>query len=71
MNTVITTQGPTRWDNLSSQAYGTDFDYVEIMKANPGIILSAIIPSGKQVIIPLVQSTAQAIDPNNLPPWKQ
>ena len=68
---VIITQGQERWDSISYKAYGSDFDIKKIQDANKTIPLQAIIPSGTKVIIPLVDSTAEAIDVNNLPPWKQ
>ena len=71
MEIVIVTQGQKRWDSLSYEAYGNDFDFEKIQKANPTIPLMAIIPSGTSVIIPLVESTSEAVDPNNLPPWKR
>lgn len=68
---IIVTQGLERWDSLSYKAYGSDFDLKKIQDANKHIPLQAIIPSGTNVIIPLVDSTSEAIDVNNLPPWKQ
>jgi hypothetical protein len=71
MDIVVVTQGLKRWDSISYEAYGNDFDVDKIQKANPTIPLMAAIPSGTSIIIPLVESTTEAIDPNNLPPWKK
>lgn len=67
---VIVTQGLERWDSIAFKAYGSDFDVRGIQEANKHIPLQAIIPSGTSIKIPLVETTSEAIDPNNLPPWK-
>jgi hypothetical protein len=70
-NAVIITNGDKRWDNISFAGYGDDYDFNDLILANPSITIGAIIPSGTKIIIPLKTVVEQTIPTNNLPPWKQ
>jgi phage tail protein X len=62
-----------RWDALAWRYYGDPTQYGRIAEANPDLNLSATLPAGERVLIPVLTvaeagATAQESD---LPPWKR
>lgn len=70
MRAVEHITGPAdRWDLLAWRYYGDPHAYEAIIRANPGVPISPILPSGLRLVIPLrpVDDTIR----HGLPPWKR
>lgn len=67
--THITKDGD-RWDSLALTYYGDALAYGRIIRANPGVPIDAVLPSGLSLRIPLVARTRLNTDVN-LPPWRR
>lgn len=67
----ITKEGD-RWDTVAFLAYGDPFAYKEIAYANPGFPVTAVMPAGIRIVVPIIK-TADAVlnDADTLPPWKR
>ncbi|WP_173647458.1 tail protein X [Pseudomonas lactis] len=63
--THITTEGE-RWDQLAWQYYGDAHRYLPIVQANPHVPITAALPAGLILAIPLLEQVAVTED---LPPW--
>ncbi len=70
----ITTAGE-RWDTLAWRYYGDPHAYGRIIEANPALNISATLPSGIVVLIPIMPLAEvqqnQQLKLEELPPWKQ
>ena len=63
------TKDNDRWDLISQHFYNTPILYEEIIKANPSIKITPILPSGIKLKIPILdQSETIKFE---LPPWKK
>lgn len=62
----ITVEGE-RWDQLATRYYGDPHQYERIAAANPQVPLSATLPAGLALSIPLIEQQDLAED---LPPWR-
>jgi phage tail protein X len=63
--THITTDGE-RWDQLAARYYGDALGYERIIVANPHVALTAVLPGGLTLSIPVIEQH----DLNEaLPPW--
>lgn len=62
-----------RWDMLAWRYYGNPFAYGRLVEANPAINITAVLPAGATVLVPLITVAEQAAqrDTSNLPPWKR
>ena len=69
------TQDGERWDSLAWQYYGNPYDYGRIIEANPTLDISARLPSGIVVLIPILPlaavQAAEQLAASDLPPWKR
>ena len=63
--THVTTEGE-RWDQLAWRYYGDAHRYLPIVQANPHVPITAILPSGLTLAIPILEPMTSAQD---LPPW--
>jgi len=63
--THVTTEGE-RWDQLAWRYYGDAHRYLPIVQANPHVPITAILPSGLTLAIPILELVTSAQD---LPPW--
>lgn len=63
--THITTEGE-RWDQLAWRYYGDAHRYLPIVQANPHVPITAALPAGLTLAIPLLEPVATTED---LPPW--
>lgn len=63
--THITTEGE-RWDQLAWHYYGDAHRYQPIVDANRHVPITAVLPAGLTLAIPLLEPEAAAGD---LPPW--
>jgi phage tail protein X len=63
--THVTTEGE-RWDQLAWRYYGDAHRYQPIVDANPHVPISAALPAGLTLAIPLLEPVAATED---LPPW--
>ena len=62
---------PERWDNVAFKAYG-DASLIEgIVDANPDVAITAIIPAGTLLNIPVITIDVQDTATASLPPWLQ
>lgn len=59
-----------RWDTVAYEAYGDVAKLSDIIAANPDVPITAIIPEGTRLLIPIVETVAVEIDKTLLPPWK-
>jgi phage tail protein X len=60
-----------RWDSLAWKFYGSVKAMDALIEANPTIPLSAVLPAGMQVIVPILDNTSDTVISANLPPWKR
>lgn len=63
--THTTTEGE-RWDALAWRYYGDAHRYQPIMAANPHVPLTAALPAGLALAIPVIEQHAST---EELPPW--
>jgi nucleoid-associated protein YgaU len=63
--THVTTDGE-RWDQLAHRYYGDPFQYERIVAANPHAPLSATLPGGLMISVPVIEGQDLSLD---LPPW--
>ena len=56
-----------RWDNLAYYYYGDALEYARIIRANPHISFSQVLPTGATVFIPVLN--VKQNQNKNLPPW--
>lgn len=61
----LTTEGE-RWDQLAYRYYGSAYRYEPIIRANPHVPLTAVLPAGLELRIPLLDVESVTED---LPPW--
>ena len=54
-----------RWDQIAYKFYGIPTLYEPIIRANPYIPITSILPAGTIIQIPILQ----AQDKGDLPPW--
>lgn len=55
-----------RWDQLAVIYYGSAYRYAPIVRANPHVPLTAALPAGLSLRIPVLEAEASSED---LPPW--
>lgn len=65
----ITADGD-RWDALAFRYYADALRYQILIAANPHAPITPVLPSGLQLLIPLLDA-AQATTLSELPPWKR
>lgn len=63
--THVTTEGE-RWDQLAWRYYGDAHRYLPIVEANPHVPITAALPAGLTLAIPMLESVTSTED---LPPW--
>lgn len=63
----VTTEGE-RWDQLAWRYYGDAHRYLPIVEANPHVPITAALPAGLTLAIPILEPEPAAED---LPPWMQ
>lgn len=64
--THITTEGE-RWDSLAWRYYGDAHRYLPIIQANPQVPITAALPAGLTLSIPVLEQAASTSE--DLPPW--
>ena len=60
-----------RWDSLAWKFYGSVKAMNVLIENNPTIPLSAVLASGTQVVVPIIDNTSEIVKSTNLPPWKR
>ena len=65
------TRAGERWDQIANRYYGDPFAYEAIIRANPMVAITPILPAGLTLLVPLPDDTAAQIPGADLPPWKQ
>lgn len=59
-----------RWDQIAYKFYGIPTLYEPIIRANPYIPITSILPAGTIIQIPILQEDElDAQDKGDLPPW--
>jgi len=56
--------------NIAYKAYGDGTKFAPIIAANFGLPVSAFLPSGLKIIVPIIEEQPET-DINLLPPWKR
>jgi phage tail protein X len=69
--TEYITRPGDRWDLISYKAYGTINMMGDIIRANPDIPITDILPAGLLLQIPIVAVVIDPTDLDLLPPWKK
>ena len=62
---------PERWDNIANLAYGDPGNIEGIIAINPDVLITAIIPAGTILNIPIVEQEDLPTPATDLPPWLQ
>lgn len=57
-----------RWDLLAWDYYGDAHGYLRILRANPDVPRTPVLPVGLRVLIPVIERPVSA---HGLPPWKR
>jgi hypothetical protein len=60
---------PERWDYIANKAYGKPGMVTPLVKANPNVLITAVIPAGTILNIPILEEDQVQIDSDLLPPW--
>lgn len=68
--TQYRTKEGDRWDNIAFEAYGDATAYMQIIRANKGLPITEVLPSGVLINIPIVEDE-QSVSEDLLPPWKR
>jgi len=70
---VHTVSGLERWDTLAWRYYGDPFGYGRLIEANPALNITAVLPAGAKVLVPILSAAEIAAQRTtaNLPPWKR
>lgn len=67
----IATEGE-RWDHIALKYYGNPLTVGPIIMANPVIPITARIPAGTEVLIPVLEAADPAAAvASDLPPWRR
>jgi phage tail protein X len=66
--TQYNTQVGDTWASIAAMAYGQPERFPEIIEANPNVPITATLPAGIVVWVPISASTTTTA--KNLPPWK-
>ena len=64
------TKGEMCWDELAVKAYGDPTNFEPIIMANRTIPITAVIPAGTKLNIPIIEQTVEG-NLNSVPPWKR
>ncbi|MGU1343649.1 tail protein X [Pseudomonas aeruginosa] len=64
--THVTREGE-RWDQLAVAYYGNPYRYEPITRANPQVPLTAALPAGLTLRIPVLDD--QVLITEDMPPW--
>ena len=64
------TKDGQRWDTIAHEAYGDVSKLSDIIAANPEVPITAVLPPGTRLLIPIVETVAVEVDKSLLPPWK-
>ena len=71
MTTEYITKPGDRWDLISFKAYGDIEKMGDIIRANPDISRTDVLPEGLVLQIPIIPVATVDTDLSLLPPWKQ
>ncbi len=66
--THIAKQGE-RWDSIAYRYYANPFAYHELLQANPQLPITATLPAGAVVAVPIVSPNNDSVVAQELPPW--
>lgn len=62
-----------RWDQVSMRAYGTPYRAEDLIRANPGVAITPMLPGGLRLLAPVVEEVevGGVLGGDSLPPWKR
>ncbi len=60
-----------RWDALAWRYYGDATAFEGIIMANPFVAITPTLASGITLLIPILPAVANALNPQDVPPWKR
>jgi phage tail protein X len=60
-----------RWDLLAHRYYGDPNLMTTLIEANPHLAITATLPAGELLAVPILEDDAPTPDPQELPPWKR
>lgn len=66
-----TTTDGQRWDQISTEYYGTAEKMNLIISANPDVPVYDVFPGGVVLDIPIIEKSEVETDLEKLPPWKK
>lgn len=67
----VTVEGE-RWDQIADRYYGAPLGYEAIVRANPAVAITTLLPSGLVLRIPLLRDEdVELLLEEDLPPWKR
>lgn len=66
-----TTRAGDRWDLIAWEFYGDPHAYEPIVMANPSVQITANLPAGLVIKVPVREEVAERINTEALPPWKR
>lgn len=66
--THIAKQGE-RWDSIAYRYYANPFAYGVLLQANPQLPITATLPAGAVVAVPIVSPSDDKAVAQELPPW--
>lgn len=69
-NFNYTTAAGDRWDTLAARFYGSNAGIAVLIDANPAVPITAVLPMGTPLIVPVIDDT-EITNNTNLPPWKR
>lgn len=64
-----TLKSDDRWDNIAQLAYGVPGKIEDIVALNPNVLITAVIPAGTILNIPVVEAEDAIPAAELLPPW--
>lgn len=64
------TKDNERWDNVAFSAYGDATLSELIIKANPGVKITEVLPPGITLNVPIIDGITIGMNSELLPPWK-
>ena len=70
-NTVYVTSGGESWGMISYLAYGDEGLISTLTDANPTVAITAVLPAGITLIVPILVTPESTINTSLLPPWKR
>jgi len=69
--TQYTVQDGDTWYNIAYKAYGDATRIKDLIEANQGLTITATLPAGLQINVPILETPSKDVQNELLPPWKR